>query len=222
MRPERGPLGILGGTFDPIHHAHLRLAEEARVALGLDEVRLIPAGQPPHRGRPGCTPAERLAMTRLAIDGVAGFSVDAAEVQSEAPSYTVVTLQRLRAELGPDRPLVLLMGADALRGLPGWFHWEALFGLAHIGVATRPGYALEPDSLPAPLADALRGRVCADPAELATHAAGRVCSFDMTPLDISATAIRAMLQRGESPRFLLPDAVLDYIQTHHLYGSETH
>lgn len=222
MRLEPGPLGILGGTFDPIHHAHLRLAEEARSALGLAEVRLIPAGQPPHRAQPGSAPSDRLAMTRLAVAGLPGFSVDAAEVLSNAPSYTVVTLERLRAELGPTRPLVLLMGADALRGLHTWFRWESLLDLAHIGVATRPGYTLEPASLPLPLADALRGRLCPDLAALGHSPAGLVCRFDMTPLDISATTIRQLLQRGESPRFLLPDGVLDYIQTHHLYGPETH
>lgn len=217
MQNEWPPLGLLGGTFDPIHHAHLRLALEARQALGLGAIRLIPAGRPPHRGDPGADPEARLAMTRLAVEGLPGFEVDAAEVLAATPSYTVTTLRRLRAELGPDRPLVLLMGADAFHGLASWYEWQALFDLAHIGVATRPGYALAAAALPAPVADALRQRHTADPAGLADAPAGLVASFEMTPLAISATAIRAQLAAGGDPRFLLPQAVLDYIHTHHLY-----
>lgn len=216
MNAELSPLGLLGGTFDPIHFAHLRLAQEARDALGLPALRLIPAGQPPHRAQPGCTATDRLAMVRLAVQGLAGFEVDPAEVEAAQPSYTVTTLQRLRSELGAHRPLVLLMGADAFRGLTSWYQWQDLFSHAHIGVATRPGYVLDADSLPPVLAAHWQARR-ADAAALAQQPAGRIASFGMTALDISATAIRNQLQQGASPRFLLPDAVLDYIQTHHLY-----
>ncbi|HNG82176.1 MAG TPA: nicotinate-nicotinamide nucleotide adenylyltransferase, partial [Burkholderiaceae bacterium] len=121
MRPtETGPLGLFGGTFDPIHSGHLRLAEEAREQLGLAAVRLIPAGQPPHRDVPGAPAADRLAMARLAVADNPAFEVDPAEVLAAQPSYTILTLERVRAEVGPERPLVLLLGVDAFLGLPTW------------------------------------------------------------------------------------------------------
>lgn len=211
------PLGILGGTFDPIHYGHLRMAEEARSALGLARVRLIPAGRPPHREQPAAAAQARLAMAGLAAQASPHLEVDPAEVLADAPSYTVPTLERLRAELGPEQPLVLLLGMDAFLGLAGWHRWRDLFDLAHLGVATRPGYTLGEQALPAALADEFQRRFSRQATELALAPAGRICSFAMTPLAISATAIRASLSHGGSPRFLLPDAVLDYIQAHHLY-----
>src|SRR5574337_1565987 len=112
------PVGLLGGTFDPIHLGHLRLAEEAREALGLGELRLIPAGQPPHRDAPATAAEDRLAMARLAAEDNPGLVVDDGEVRAQQKSYTVLTLERLRAGLGPTRPLVLILGADAFEGLP--------------------------------------------------------------------------------------------------------
>ena len=220
--PAAGPLGILGGTFDPIHFAHLRLAEEAREALGLDCVRLIPAGQPPHRGVPRSTAEDRLAMARLAIAGNPGLELDDGEVRAAQKSYTVLTLERLRAEFGPDRPLVLILGADAFEGLPTWHRWQALFGLAHLAIANRPGYAPHgrrwPQVLSPELDAACRDRHISDPAALRASPAGRVIPFDMTPLAISASLIRDLIAHRASPRYLLPDAVLDYIGQHQLYG----
>jgi nicotinate-nucleotide adenylyltransferase len=135
-----GALGIFGGTFDPIHYGHLRLAETAREALGLEGVRLIPAGQPPHRATPGASGAHRLAMARLAAADNPAFEVDPAEVEAAQASFTILTLERLRATLGTDRPLVLLLGVDAFLGLPTWRRWTELFDLAHVAVANRPGY----------------------------------------------------------------------------------
>ena len=219
--PARAPLGVLGGTFDPIHTGHLRLAEEAREALGLDGVRFIPAGQPPHRGEPGSTAEDRLAMARLATAGNPGFSVDDGEVRAQQKSYTVLTLERLRAEIGPQQPLVLILGADAFAGLPTWHRWTDLFALAHIAVANRPGYAPHGRHWPATLSPALdaacAGRHTADPADLRRAPAGRVVPFDMTPLAISASLIRDLVRDGHSARYLLPESVLDYIAAHHLY-----
>lgn len=216
------PLGILGGTFDPIHFAHLRLAEEAREALGLARVRLIPAGQPPHRGAPGSTADDRLAMARLAVAGNPGLEIDDGEVRAAQKSYTVLTLERLRAELGAERPLVLILGADAFEGLPTWHRWQALFGLAHLAIANRPGYAPHgrrwPQVLSPELDAACRDRHTSDPAALREAPAGRVIPFDMTPLAISASLIRDLIAHRASPRYLLPDSVLDYIGRHHLYG----
>lgn len=211
------PLGILGGTFDPVHCAHLRLALEARELLGLERVRLIPVGSPPHRDRPASDAVHRLAMVNCAVAGLEGFEVDAGEVYDAAPSYTVHTLLRLRAELGAERPLVLLMGADAFLGLESWHRWQELFGLAHIGVATRPGFELGGSGLSEILADELVRRACTDAAALRTAPAGLVMPFPITPLTISATAIRAAFQHGRSARFLLPESVLDYIEQHNLY-----
>ncbi len=216
-----GPLGLLGGTFDPIHFGHLRLAEEAREALGLARVRLLPAGQPPHRGAPRSTAQHRLAMAQLAVAGNPALEVDDGEVRARHKSYTVLTLERLRAELGTQRPLVLILGADAFEGLPSWHRWRELFGLAHIAVANRPGYTAHgqrwPATLPAELDAACRDRHSADPAVLRAAPAGRVVPFDMTPLAISASLIRDLVRSGRSVRYLLPDSVLDYIGLHGLY-----
>ncbi|MEC5385551.1 nicotinate-nucleotide adenylyltransferase [Uliginosibacterium sp. H3] len=223
MSPDR-PLGIFGGTFDPIHIAHLRLAQEALDACALGAVRFIPAGQPPHRARPGATSADRLAMARLALAGSAQFELDEAEVLSDAPSYTVPTLERLRGLFGQERPLVLLLGVDAFLGLPGWHRWRELFDLAHIAVATRPGHVMDftsgaakSDAGRAALEEEFAARQAPSPDALSATPAGRISHFEMTPLEISATAIRAVLAAGRSPRFLVPDGVLDYIEAQRLY-----
>ncbi len=216
-----GPLGLLGGTFDPIHLGHLRLAEEAREALGLTRVRLIPAGRPPHRGEPRSSAENRLAMARLAIAGNPALEVDDGEVRAQHKSFTVLTLERLRAELGAEQPLVLILGADAFEGLLSWHRWRELFVLAHIAVANRPGYAPHgrrwPATLSAELDEACRDRHTADPALLRRTPAGRVMPFDMTPLAISASLIRDLVRDHTSARYLLPDSVLDYIGLNGLY-----
>lgn len=211
------PLGLFGGTFDPVHFGHLRLAEEAIDHLGLGGIRWLPAGQPPHRGQPRVTAGQRLDMVRLATAGNPRFSVDAAEVEAAVPSYTVPTLERLRDELGPARPLVLLVGADAFAGLNTWHRWDELCELAHVAVSHRPGFPVETASLADDLAAEFARRRVADPAALAGSPAGRIVTFAMTQLAISATQIRWLLVNGLSARYLLPDPVLDYIQTHSLY-----
>ena len=214
--PEAGPLGVFGGTFDPIHYGHLRLAESAREALGLARVRLIPAGQPPHRATPGAAGAHRLAMARLAAADNPAFEVDPAEVEAEQASYTILSLERLRAELGPGRPLVLLLGVDAFLGLPSWRRWTELFDFAHLAVANRPGYSLDGTTMPAALAEQL-GRRQASSSILGAAPAGHLVQFAMTPLAISATDIRARCAAGQSLRYLLPPPVVDYISRHQLY-----
>ncbi len=213
MKP---PIGILGGTFDPVHFGHLRLAEEMAEALGLERVLFIPAGQPPHRAPPGTAALHRLEMVRRAVAGNPRFVVDAREVQRPQPSYTVDTLTALRAELGSGQPLWLLLGSDAFRGLPGWHQWQRLFALANIAVATRPGEAsTQADAIPPLLQREAGERRVADAA--ASGPAGSLLDWQMTPLAISATAIRDSLARHRSARYLLPDAVLDYIHEHQLY-----
>ena len=219
------PLGVFGGTFDPVHFAHLRLAEEAADSLGLARVRWIPAGQPACRETPQVGAAQRLEMVRLAIAGNPRFEVDSAEVDQAladdaVPSYTVPTLERLRQVqvCGAQRPLVLLVGADAFAGLTRWHRWSELFDLAHIAVAHRPGFPVDAASLPEALAAAFRQRFSPDPKLLAAAPAGAIVSFAMTQFDISATKIRALLSKRRSVRYLMPDALLAHIQEHHLYS----
>jgi nicotinate-nucleotide adenylyltransferase len=185
-------------------------------AVGIERVLFIPAGQPPHRGAPRTAAAHRLEMVRRAIAGNPRFEVDAREVQSPRPSYTVDTLTELRAELGTEQPLCLLLGADAFLDLPSWHEWRRLFDLAHIAVAARPGAPLlQSDAMPSELKNEVSRRQVADGP--AAGPAGSVLLRQMTPLDISATAIRDTLARHCSARYLLPDAVLDYIHEHQLY-----
>lgn len=210
-------LGLFGGTFDPVHFGHLRLAEEAISQLGLGGVRWIPAGQPPHRGTPQVTAEQRLAMVLRSTAGNAQFSVDASEVEAAAPSYTVHTLERLRRELGADQSLVLLVGADAFAGLTTWHRWRDILALAHIAVSHRPGFPIELSSLPAALASEFMARRLLDVSALKASPAGGIATFAMTQLAISATQIRQLLANGLSARYLLPDSVLDYIHLHQLY-----
>ncbi|MHB1216314.1 MAG: nicotinate-nucleotide adenylyltransferase [Thiobacillus sp.] len=215
------PIGVFGGTFDPIHFGHLRLAEEMAEELGLARVVFIPAGQPPHRGTPHTAAIHRLEMVRRATAGNPLFSVDAREVESPRPSYTVDTLAGLRAELGFEQPLWLLLGADAFLALPTWHEWRRLFDLAHIAVAARPGARLlQSDAMPERLNNEVSQRQRTKGS--VSGPAGSVLLQQMTPLDISATAIRDILARHGSARYLLPDAVLDYIHEHQLYTHHEH
>lgn len=211
------PLGLFGGTFDPVHFGHLRLAEEAISQLGLAGVRWIPAGQPPHRGAPQVTARQRLEMVLRSTEKNARFSVDPAEVDADAPSYTVHTLERLRSELGTVQPLVLLVGADAFAGLSSWHRWRDIFPLAHVAISHRPGFPVEVSSLPHELAAEFNDRRLPDAGQLKSAPAGGIVTFAMTQLAISATQIRKLIANGLSARYLLPDAVLDYIDRHSLY-----
>jgi nicotinate-nucleotide adenylyltransferase len=209
-------IGILGGTFDPIHYGHLRMADDVCVALDLSEVRLIPAGNPYHRAgaEPPSGRLDRLTMARLAVAEFPRLAVDGREAATDAPSYTVDTLAALRSELSAV-PLLLLLGADAFVTLPSWKEWRRLFDLAHLVLIARPGF-----SMPDPLPDALRreyaGRVTRDPG-LLKGKAGRIYQQKVDPQPVSATAIREMVRRRERPNGLTPAAVIHYIETHHLY-----
>jgi nicotinate-nucleotide adenylyltransferase len=197
------PIAILGGTFDPIHNGHLRVAWEAAEALDAD-VRLMPAHVPPHRPAPVASAALRVRMLELALRGQSRLTLDTRELEREGASYTVDTLRGLRAEIGVARPLVLLVGADAFGGLPTWRAWHALFDLAHIAMLTRPGRT-EPWS--AELLAEAAPRRAHGPAELRASPCGKVLSVPVTPLDISASAVRALLAAGREPRWLIPDAL---------------
>ncbi|MBI5436879.1 MAG: nicotinate-nucleotide adenylyltransferase [Nitrosomonadales bacterium] len=222
------PIGILGGTFDPIHNGHLRLAQEGLEQCNLAAVRFIPCGTPPHRDAPHASAQQRLDMTRLALQGNPAFVLDEREIHRADPCYTVDTLTALRAELGAQQPLCLLMGGDAFLMLHTWHKWEKLFELAHIVVMQR---AACPSSNGRPLGNAInqadatlraeyQARLAPSPRLLHGAPAGAILVVNMPALEISATGIRARNARGRNIHYLLPDAVADYIQTHELYDAE--
>jgi len=202
------PIGVFGGTFDPIHFGHLRTAFELLHALRLAEVRLVPAGQPPHRDTPTCDAQHRLAMVRAAIADQPGFVVDDREVRRDGPSYTVDTLRELRAE-APMRPICLIVGMDAFLGLPQWHEWRAVLDLAHVVVAHRPGSAV-PDS--GVLGDLLAARGTHRVDDLHEAVAGRIHVRPVTQLEISSTDLRDLIVAGQDPRYLLPDPVRTLIR----------
>jgi nicotinate-nucleotide adenylyltransferase len=197
------PLAILGGTFDPVHNAHLRVAWEAAEALAA-EVRLMPANVPPHRAPPVASAAQRVALLQAALAGQTRLQVDARELRRDQPSYTIDTLRELRAEEGPSRPLILLVGADAFAELATWRDWKGLFGVAHFAVLTRPGHG----RLGAELAEEIAARRVATPADLRACAHGKVLELPVTRLEISASSVRALLAAGREPRWLVPEALL--------------
>ncbi|MCX7515387.1 nicotinate-nucleotide adenylyltransferase [Frateuria sp. STR12] len=204
MSESTRPLAILGGTFDPVHVAHLAVAWEASELLDA-EVRLMPASVPPHRPPPVADATTRVALLRAALRGQDRLGLDTRELARGGPSYTIDTLAQLRAESGT-RPLVLLLGADAFAGLPGWHRWHGLFELAHIGVLSRPGSAA---TWPAELTREIASRHATDPRLLHNAPAGMVVALEVTPLEISASRIRELLQCGRDPRWLLPPGIRD-------------
>lgn len=198
------PLAIFGGTFDPVHLGHLSVAWEASELLDA-EVRLMPASVPPHRPAPIASAAQRVAMLRAALQKQSRLSLDTRELARTGPSYTIDTLLELRAEQG-DRPLLLLIGADAFAGLPSWHRWRELFDVAHIGVLSRPGVDA---ALPEVLEQEAAARRVVDPAMLHALSAGKVIELAVTPLEISATRVRELLAEGRDPRYLLPCGLFD-------------
>jgi nicotinate-nucleotide adenylyltransferase len=210
-------IGVYGGTFDPIHYAHLRAAEEVAEQLGLSEVRFVPAGRPNLRGAPQATPEQRAHMVALAIAGNPAFVLERCELDRAGVSYTVDTLEQLRDALQPDAVLALILGADAVARLPQWSRWERLFDLAHLAVVARPGVALAPERWDPALRRVWSARHAPDPAGLADVPAGRIVTASTRLLEVSASEIRERLRRGASVRYLLPESVLDYIRSQSLY-----
>ena len=198
-----GPMGIFGGTFDPIHFGHLRTAFEILQALRFAEVRFMPCGNPPHRDQPVADAALRLKMVQVATEGQRGFVVDDRELQREGPSYSVDTLTALRSEYPLD-PIALIIGMDAFLSLPKWYHWREILQLAHIVVAHRPGWRA-PDM--GPLGELLADRGTHRIGDLHDAKSGHIFIHDVTQLEISSSEIRELVSVGRDPRFLLPDAV---------------
>jgi nicotinate-nucleotide adenylyltransferase len=209
-------VGVFGGTFDPIHAAHLRMARALRDELQLTEVRLIPAGNPYHRSvSPGASAEHRLAMVKLAIEGEPGMVADDREIRRERPAYTVETLESLRADLGPDVPLWCLIGADAFAGLTRWYRWRELFKLAHLAVAMRPGSTFS--TLPDLLRQEWETRQVSDFPNRTPS--GTIRALTLPPVELSATELREKLAAGDPVNGLLAPPVADYIQRHGLYRS---
>lgn len=203
-------IGIFGGTFDPVHYGHLRAVIEVRDIFKLDQVRLIPNKTPPHRERPSVMSKMRLEMLRLATDNMPGVVIDTRELDREGPSYMIDTLHSLRRDF-PESTLLLCIGVDAFNGLTSWHRWTELFDHAHLIVMTRPGHLIQLQD------EFFSSRQVFEKTELTRHKAGKLWLQPVTELDISASAIRKMIKEKRDPRFLLPDAVLDYIHSHHLY-----
>ncbi|HET7561970.1 MAG TPA: nicotinate-nucleotide adenylyltransferase [Rhodanobacteraceae bacterium] len=199
------PLAIFGGTFDPVHVGHLRAAWEAAEALDA-EVFLVPAKVPPHRPQPVASAARRAAMLRAALAGQDRLQLDLRELDRDGPSYTFDTLTSFRAEMGVQRPLMLLIGADAFAGLVEWHRWRELFELAHVCILTRPGQI---PAVPEELAAQVASRAAVSAQSLHTTPAGRVFNVAVTALGISATRIRNLLANDGDPRWLVPQALLD-------------
>ena len=206
-------IGVFGGTFDPVHYGHLRAAHEAGVALGVEDMRLLPAGTPPHRSNTFATAEHRLAMLELAVKGYPDLRTDDREVRRRGYSYMVDTLQEIRVEEG-GAPLLLFIGQDAANKLDSWHRWADLFSLAHIVVMRRPDSRHEYSG---DLFREIQLRTVNSTEMLRKSPAGRVLPLEVTQLDISSTDIRAQVAIGLSPRFLLPDAVIDYMLKHRLY-----
>jgi nicotinate-nucleotide adenylyltransferase len=192
-------IGILGGSFDPVHNAHLSMARAALSGLALAKVLWIPSGTPPHRGAPVAPAEHRAAMVRLAIAGEPRFELDERELRKRSAAYTVETLEELRKGLDAQADLVLLIGADQYEKLDTWHRWRELFAFARIAVFARPDHAID----------------------TTRFGAGQVSVVPMLLLDISSTDIRARIAAGEPVRAMVPDAVLDYIETHRLYLKQT-
>ncbi|MDJ0738313.1 MAG: nicotinate-nucleotide adenylyltransferase [Gammaproteobacteria bacterium] len=210
LGPAQNAVGILGGTFDPVHHGHLRIAVDAFEALGLDHVRLVPLARAVHREQPQTPPALRLAMLEAAVADHDILRVDDRELRRDGPSYTVDTLRSLRDEL-PDTPLCLLLGEDAFAGFPAWHAPDEILALASIAVLQRPGHALPDDPAVQRL---LAERRVEDPG---SARAGQIVVCPVTQLEIAARDIRARVAAGRRIDFLVPPAVAALIAGHRLY-----
>ena len=208
------PVGVLGGTFDPVHNGHLRLAMEIATALSFRQVRLVPCARPPHRGAPAASPGQRAKWIRVATSNEPRLRLDDRELLRNGPSYTVDTLASLRREM-PETPLCLIMGRDVFANLPSWDRWLEIFDSAHIVLIDRPGIEVK---LQAEAQAALDARATDDAEALRNHLGGTIYAYAPPPLAISASRIRALLAEGASPRYLLPTTVLDDIIDAGVYG----
>jgi nicotinate-nucleotide adenylyltransferase len=209
-------MGLLGGTFDPIHCGHLDVAEAARTQLGLEHVSLVPSHDPPHRSTgPHASVFHRFALAALAVDDLPHYSVLDMELVREGPSYTIDTLRRLHARGWRPSQLFFIIGSDAFAEIASWRAYPEVLDAAHFAVLTRPGTTLESSLARTPLiAERVR-----DVASLDDSGQTSVIALDARTRDISSTGIRARLRAGESIAGLVPPAVERHIKRHGLYGA---
>jgi nicotinate-nucleotide adenylyltransferase len=212
--PHVSGLAIMGGTFDPVHNGHLRTAVEILDRYHYSALKLVPCFQPVHKDRPSVEPQQRFEMTKLAISGDARLSVDSREIEREGPSYSIDTLRDIRAEIGPDESLIMVLGMDSFLSLPTWHDWQKLVQYAHLLVVSRPGW--EPDLI-SELSAFCENYRAASSHELQCAPSGRVWFETLTPLGISSSMIRALARKNESIAYLLPEPVQKYIEQHQLY-----
>lgn len=208
MTALASPIGILGGTFDPVHHGHLRLAVQLIDQLGFQEVLLIPSARPPHRDTPGASAGQRAKWLRIAASSQPGLRLDDRELIRPGLSYTVDTLAELRMQM-PNRPLCLAMGDDVFAALETWHRWEEIFTFAHLVVVPRPG---QPAELPARIRAVQAERETRAAADLGKSLAGKIYRAHFPLLEISGSEIRELIATGHSPRYLLPESVLREIE----------
>ena len=211
------PIGLLGGSFDPIHYGHLQLGRDALKRLRLHEVRFIPAAQPWQKG-PMTAAEHRVQMVQLAIAGEPRFALDTQEIERGGTTYSIDTLRELRLAL-PNHPLVLIMGSDQFARFDTWNSWEEIADTAHIAVAQRAGSTPRQSTQLQAMLDAR----LADASSLATQIAGTIVEFEMTPVEVAATEVRRLLRESASAEgarrlsAMVPAVVLDYIDSHRLY-----
>ncbi|AUX92757.1 nicotinate-nucleotide adenylyltransferase [Mixta gaviniae] len=206
---------LFGGTFDPIHYGHLQTVEALAHQVGLRQVTLLPNNVPPHRPQPEASAAQRVAMVELAIADRPLFNLDTRELMRQTPSWTVETLEQLRAERGAQQPLAFIIGQDSLLSLHKWHRWEALLDLCHLLVCQRPGY---PGTMPTPaLQQWLTQHQTTDAEALHRQPAGLIWLADTPLVPVSATDIRQRRHQGMPCDDLLPAAVIDYINRQGLY-----
>lgn len=208
------PIGILGGTFDPVHNGHLRLALEVYQQLQLQEVRLIPVCFPPHRDTPVAEPAQRLRMLELSCQDTEGLIIDDCEIHRGGTSYTIDTVRLLHNRL-PDQPLCLIIGMDAFQRINGWRNWQELLEFVHMVVVDRPGNTTEFEQLE--IAEFYNRHLVEDKSVFISSNAGNIFKINVPMLEISATRIRHLIAEDKSIKYLLPDQVITYIETESIY-----
>jgi nicotinate-nucleotide adenylyltransferase len=214
MHQTHKAIGILGGTFDPIHMGHLRMALELYETLDLARVHITPCFQPMHRKQPIASPNDRLAMVQCAVAAEPALIADDREIRREGPTYTIDTVFEMQAEM-PDTPLCLLIGIDAFLGFASWNRWPEILNQTHIIVAHRPHYQLPTTGI---IADLIKERLQHEIAFIHENPAGGILFRPITALEISATDIRKQIAMRRNPRYLLPDGVYDYIKQHGTYS----
>jgi nicotinate-nucleotide adenylyltransferase len=214
MHQTHKAIGILGGTFDPIHLGHLRMGLELYEALDLAKVHIIPSYKPIYRKQPVASPSQRFSMVQCAVKNETALYADDREIRREGITYSIDTLIEMRSEM-PDIPLCLLLGIDAFLGLPSWHRWEEIFDYAHIIVAHRPHYHLPESGI---VAELIQSRLQNETAIIHETLAGTLLLRPITALEISATDIRKQIAMGRNPRYLLPDDVYNYIKENGTYS----